>query len=75
MAGERLTSRWVKSEYEDAEKVGKLGIERKQQVRTIRVGKLGMQRKGHKDNITGAERQWEEGTFMQLFLISSDRNW
>lgn len=64
MAGERLTSRWVKSEYEDAEKVGKLGTERKAQVRTIRVGKLGMQRRGHKDNITGAERQGEEGTFM-----------
>lgn len=28
------------------------------------AGKLGMQGKGHKDSITGAERQWEEDTFM-----------
>lgn len=35
MAGEGLTSIWVKSENEDAEKVGKLGTERKAQAGTI----------------------------------------
>lgn len=35
MAGEGLTSSWVKSENEDAEKVGKLGTETKAQAGTI----------------------------------------
>lgn len=58
MAGEGLTSSWVKSENEDAEK----------------VEKLGMQRRGHRHSIADAERQWAEDTFMSLFSISSDRH-
>lgn len=65
MAGEGLTSSWVKRENEDAEKVGKLGAERKAQAGTItELRNWECKGGGHRDSITGAERQWEEDTLM-----------
>lgn len=46
IAGEGLTSSWVKRENEDAEKVGKLGAERKAQAGVSQSSETGNAREG-----------------------------